>query len=118
AADQILNTAATYLYMSGGQFNVPLVIRMSTGGGKQLAAQHSHSLEGWFAHIPGIKVVTPATLEDARGMLWTALVDPDPVLIFENQTLYPMEGQLRADAGAVDIDHACVRRPGRDVTII
>lgn len=118
AADQILNTAATFLHMSGGQFNVPLVIRMATGGGKQLAAQHSHSLEGWFAHIPGIKVLTPATLDDARGMLWTAIEDPDPVLIFENQNLYNMEGELPADAGAVEIDHACVRRPGRDVTII
>ena len=70
--------------MSGSQFNVPLVIRMATGGGRQLAAQHSHSLEGWYAHIPGHQVLTPATLEDARGMLWTALEDPDPVLIFEN----------------------------------
>ena len=69
ALDQIMNNAATYLHMSGGLFNVPLVIRMATGGGKQLAAQHSHSLEGWYAHIPGIKVLCPATLEDARGML-------------------------------------------------
>lgn len=118
AADQILNNAATYLHMSGGLFNVPLVIRMATGGGKQLAAQHSHSLEGWYAHIPGLKVLTPATLEDARGMLWTALQDPDPVLIFENATLYNMKGQLPADVAAVDIDRAQVRRPGRDATII
>lgn len=118
AADQILNNAATLLHMSGGQFNVPLVIRMATGAGKQLAAQHAHSLEGWYAHIPGIRVVTPATLEDVRGMLWTALEDPDPVLIFENQTLYPMEGTLPAAAGPVDIDKARVRREGRDITII
>lgn len=118
AADQILNTAATYLHMSGGLFNVPLVIRMGTGGGKQLAAQHSHSLEGWYAHIPGIKVLTPAVLEDARGMLWTALEDPDPVLIFENTLLYNMEGELPANAGAVDIDRACIRRIGHDVTLI
>lgn len=118
AADQILNTAATYLHMSGGLFNIPLVIRMGTGGGKQLAAQHSHSLEGWYAHIPGIKVLTPAVLEDARGMLWSALEDPDPVLIFENTLLYNMEGQLPANAGAVDIDRACIRRVGRDVTLI
>jgi pyruvate/2-oxoglutarate/acetoin dehydrogenase E1 component len=118
AADQILNNAATYLHMSGGLFNVPLVIRMATGGGKQLAAQHSHSLEGWYAHIPGIKVLTPATLEDARGMLWTALGDPDPVLIFENATLYNMKGQLPADAAAVDIDRARICRSGSDVTII
>jgi pyruvate/2-oxoglutarate/acetoin dehydrogenase E1 component len=118
AADQILNNAATYLHMSGGLFNVPLVIRMATGGGKQLAAQHSHSLEGWYAHIPGIRVVTPATLEDARGMLWTALQDPDPVLIFEHSMLYNMKGELPADAAAVDIDSARVRRPGREVTIL
>jgi pyruvate/2-oxoglutarate/acetoin dehydrogenase E1 component len=118
AADQILNNAATYLHMSGGQFHVPLVIRMATGGGRQLAAQHSRSLEGWYAHIPGIKVLTPATLEDARGMLWTALEDPDPVLVFENAALYNMPGELPVDAAAVDIDRARVRRPGSDVTII
>jgi pyruvate/2-oxoglutarate/acetoin dehydrogenase E1 component len=118
ALDQILNNAATILHMSGGQFNIPLVIRMATGGGRQLAAQHSHSLEGWYAHIPGLKVLTPATLADARGMLWTALQDPDPVLIFEHASLYPMAGELPADAGAVDIDTAAVRRPGADVSLI
>lgn len=118
ALDQILNSAATLLHMSGGQFNVPLVIRMATGAGKQLAAQHAHSLEGWFAHIPGIRVLSPAVLEDARGMLWTALQDPDPVLIFENNTLYNLEGTLPENAGPVDIDTARVRRPGRDITLI
>jgi pyruvate/2-oxoglutarate/acetoin dehydrogenase E1 component len=118
ALDQIVNNAATILHMSGGQFNVPLVIRMTTGAGRQLAAQHSHSLEGWYAHIPGIKVLTPATLEDARGMLWTALQDPDPVLIFEHGGLYNMEGELAADAGAVEIDKAAIRRPGTDVSLI
>ena len=118
ALDQIVNNAATILHMSGGQFNIPLVIRMTTGAGRQLAAQHSHSLEGWYAHIPGIKILTPATLEDARGMLWTALQDPDPVLIFENVMLYNMTGKLAADAGAVDIDKAAVRRDGRDVSLI
>jgi len=118
AADQILNTAATYLHMSGGLFNVPVVIRMASGGGKQLAAQHSHSLEGWYAHIPGIKILTPATIEDARGMLWAALMDPDPVLIFENSSLYNMKGKLSANTGQVDIDKACVRRQGKDLTII
>jgi pyruvate dehydrogenase E1 component beta subunit len=118
ALDQILNTAATILHMSGGQFNVPLVIRMATGAGRQLAAQHSHSLEGWYAHIPGIRVLAPATLEDARGMLWTALQDPDPVLIFENASLYNLEGELPAGAGAVEIARAAVRRPGTDVSLI
>jgi pyruvate/2-oxoglutarate/acetoin dehydrogenase E1 component len=118
ALDQILNNAATLLHMSGGQFNIPLVIRMATGGGRQLAAQHSHSLEGWYAHIPGIKVLTPATLEDARGMLWTALEDPDPVLIFENALLYNLEGELAAEAGPVDINQAKIMRPGTDVSLI
>jgi pyruvate dehydrogenase E1 component beta subunit len=118
ALDQIVNNAATMLHMSGGQFNIPLVIRMTTGAGRQLAAQHSHSLEGWYAHIPGLKIVTPATLEDARGMLWTALQDPDPVLVFEHNGLYNMEGELAADAGPVPLDQAAIRRPGTDVTLI
>jgi pyruvate/2-oxoglutarate/acetoin dehydrogenase E1 component len=118
ALDQIVNNAATLRHMSGGQFGVPMVIRMATGGGKQVAAQHSHSLEGWYAHIPGIKVLAPATLEDARGMLWTALEDPDPVLIFEHVLLYNMEGALAPDAGPVDINRAAVRRAGKDVSLI
>ena len=118
ALDQILNTAATLRHMSNNQFGVPVVIRMATGAGKQLAAQHSHSLEGWYAHIPGLRVLAPATLEDARGMLWTALEDPDPVLIFENVMLYNRTGELAENAGAVDIDRAVVRRHGRDVTLI
>ena len=118
ALDQIVNNAATLLHMSGGQFNIPVVIRMTTGAGRQLAAQHSHSLEGWYAHIPGIKVLTPATIEDARGMLWTALEDPDPVLIFEHQGLYNMEGDLPDGAGPVDIERAVVRRAGADVSLI
>ena len=118
ALDQIVNNAATIRHMSGGQFNVPVVIRMATGAGRQLAAQHSHSLEGWYAHIPGIKVLAPATLEDARGMLWTALEDPDPVVIFEHVMLYNRSGELAADAGPVEISRAAVRREGKDVTLI
>ncbi len=118
ALDQIMNTAASLQHMSGGQYAVPLVIRMTTGAGRQLAAQHSHSLEGWYAHIPGLRIVTPATLEDARGMLWTALQDPDPVLIFEHGSLYNVAGELPADAGAVDLDRAAVRRAGDDLTLI
>ena len=118
ALDQIMNTAASILYMSGGQYNVPLVIRMTTGAGRQLAAQHSHSLEGWYAHIPGLRVLAPATLEDARGMLAPALADPDPVLIFEHGSLYALKGTVAADAGPVDIDHAVVRRPGTDLSLI
>ena len=118
ALDQLLNNAATLRHMSGGQLGVPLVVRMATGAGRQLAAQHSHSLEGWYAHIPGLRIVAPATLEDARGMLWTALHDPDPVLIFENVNLYNQEGELPADAGPVDLDEAAVRRTGSDVSLI
>lgn len=118
ALDQIVNNAATIPHMSGGQFAVPVVIRMATGSGRQLAAQHSHSLEGWYAHIPGLKVVAPATLEDARGMLWSALEDPNPVLIFEHVQLYNMEGDLDAAAGPVPISGAAIRRPGRDLSIV
>ena len=118
ALDQIVNNAATIRHMSGNQFGVPVVIRMATGAGKQLAAQHSHSLEGWFAHVPGLKVLAPATLEDARGMLWTALEDPDPVLIFEHVMLYNMQGTLATDASAVPIDKAAIRRPGKHVSLI
>ena len=118
ALDQIVNNAATLRHMSGGQFSVPVVIRMACGAGRQLAAQHSHSLENWYAHIPGIKVVAPATLEDARGMLWTALEDPDPVVIFEHVMLYNRSGPLVADAGPVPIAGAAVRRAGGDVTLI
>ena len=118
ALDQIVNNAATLRHMSGGQLGVPLVIRMATGAGRQLAAQHSHSLEGWYAHVPGLKVLAPATLEDARGMLWPALEDPDPVIIFEHVMHYNMAGQLEPEAGPVDIERAAVRRPGKDVSLI
>jgi pyruvate dehydrogenase E1 component beta subunit len=118
ALDQIVNNAATLRHMSGGQLNVPVVIRMTTGGGRQLAAQHSHSLEVWYAHVPGLRVVAPATMEDARGMLLTALDDPDPVIIFEHALLLAMEGDLADDAGAVDIDHAALRRAGEHLSLI
>jgi len=118
ALDQIVNTAAALRHMSGGQFNVPLVIRMTTGAGRQLAAQHSHSLESWYAHVPGLRVVEPATVADARGMLWTALEDPDPVVIFEHGSLYGVDDEIAADAGPVDLDRAAVRRAGDDVTLI
>ncbi|HXJ16351.1 MAG TPA: alpha-ketoacid dehydrogenase subunit beta [Candidatus Polarisedimenticolia bacterium] len=118
AMDQILNNAATLRHMSGGQFHVPLVVRVATGGGRQMAAQHSHSLECWYAHIPGIKVLTPATVADAYGMLPTALRDPDPVFIFEHATLYALEGEVDEAAEPADITRAAVRRPGHDVTLI
>ncbi len=118
ALDQILNNAATLCHMSGGQINVPVVIRMATGAGRQLAAQHSHSLEGWYAHIPGLRVLAPGTVDDARFMLAAALECPDPVLLFEHIFLYNMEGELTAGLERVDIERAVVRRSGRDVALI
>jgi len=117
ALDQILNNAATIAHMSGGQLAVPLVIRMATGAGRQLAAQHSHSFEGWYAHLPGLKVLAPATIHDARHMLAAALADPNPVLLFEHIALYNAEGETDGPVHLLDIRQAQVRRPGRDVTL-
>ena len=117
ALDAIVNTAAAYRHMSGGQFNVPVVIRMATGAGRQLAAQHSHSLENWYASVPGLRVLAPATLADARGMLWPALQDPDPVVMFEHAQLYNLVGAL-PDEIPTDIAHAAVRREGGDLSLI
>lgn len=116
--DQIVNTAATLRHMSGGQFSVPIVVRMTTGAGRQLAAQHSHSLECWYAHVPGLRVIAPATLEDMRGMLKLALADPDPVILFEHNALYNQEGELEEDWHVTDIRRAVVRRSGSDVSLI
>jgi pyruvate dehydrogenase E1 component beta subunit len=117
ALDPLINTAACLRHMSGGQFSVPLVLRIATGAGRQLGAQHSHSLEGWYAHIPGLKILAPATVADARGMLGLALQDPDPVLIFEHAQLYNLEGELEC-AEPMDICSARVRRVGTDLSLI
>jgi pyruvate dehydrogenase E1 component beta subunit len=117
ALDQIVNTAATLRHMSGGQLSVPLVIRMASGGGRGLAAQHSHSFEGWYAHVPGLKVATPATVADAKGLLLAALDDPDPVIVCENATLYPLAGEDTDDT-PMRLGVAAVRRPGKDVSLI
>ena len=117
ALDQIVNTAAALRHMSGGQFSVPIVVRMATGAGRQLAAQHSHSLEGWYAHVPGIKVVAPATVEDGYGMLAAALADPDPVVIFEHVALYNTSTDVDS-LTKTDISGAAVRRSGTDVTLV
>lgn len=117
ALDQLVNTAAALRHMSGGQFGVPLVVRMATGAGRQLAAQHSHSLENWYAHVPGLRVLAPATVTDARWMLAPALADPDPVVIVEHASLYNASGEL-GDASAADLTTAAVRRPGTDVTLV
>jgi len=118
ALDQVVNNAATLRHMSGGQLSVPLVVRMTTGGGRQLAAQHSHSLEVWYAHIPGVKVLTPGTVNDARYALQAALNDPDPVFIFEHAMLYPMEGDVPDDGACFDIGKAAIARQGTNATIV
>ena len=117
ALDQIVNNAATLRHMSGGQFSVPMVVRMASGGGRGMAAQHSHSFEAWYAHVPGIKALAPATVADARGLLLAALEEPDPVFVFEHALLYSLEGEID-DGAPMRIGHAAVRRSGRDVSLI
>jgi pyruvate dehydrogenase E1 component beta subunit len=116
ALDQIVNTAAMLRHMSGGQFSVPVVIRMSTGAGRQLAAQHSNTLESWYAHVPGLKVVAPATIDDAHGMLLAALEDANPVIVFEYPALFELKGELSGKP--VDLSSAAVRREGKRVTLV
>lgn len=118
ALDQIVNNAGTLRHMSGGQFSVPLVIRMATGGGRQLAAQHSHAFEGWFAHVVGVKVWVPATAHDFYWMLPAALADPDPVLLFENVSLYALDGEVHPTDAGPPPEQALVRRPGHDITLV
>jgi pyruvate/2-oxoglutarate/acetoin dehydrogenase E1 component len=118
ALDQIVNNAATLLHMSGGQFNVPVVIRTTAGAGRQLAAQHSHSFEPYFAHVPGIRVLSIATHEDARGVLWEALEHPDPVILFEYPRIMTMEAEVPVEPAAVDLRTAAIRRAGSDVTLV
>ena len=117
ALDPIVNSAALYRHMSGGQFSVPVVIRMATGAGRQVAAQHSHSLENWYASIPGLTVLAPATPADARDMLAAAIAHPDPVVIFEHVQLYNAEDEV-PEARNLDIRKAAVRREGRDLSLI
>ncbi|MBL8823214.1 MAG: alpha-ketoacid dehydrogenase subunit beta [Planctomycetia bacterium] len=118
ALDQILNNAAILRHMSGGQVSVPVVIRMSTGGGRRVAAQHSNSLECWYAHIPGITVLAPATVTDARYMLRQALQEPDPVFIFEHIMLLPVTGEVDETASPMPLRQAAIRRPGKDISLI
>jgi pyruvate dehydrogenase E1 component beta subunit len=118
AFDQIANNAATLLHMSGGQLNVPVVIRISSGVGRQLAAQHSHSWEPLFAHIPGLKVLSAGTHEDARSMLLAALKDPDPVIIFEYTAMLNLQGEIPVKIQPANISRAEVRREGTDISII
>jgi pyruvate dehydrogenase E1 component beta subunit len=116
ALDQIVNSAAMLRHMSGGQFSAPVVIRMSTGAGRQLAAQHSNALEAWYAHVPGLKAVAPATIDDAHGMLLAALDDPNPVVIFEYPALFETRGELTGER--IDLSSSRVRRKGSKITLV
>jgi len=118
AMDQIVNNAAKVRYMFGGQVSVPMVIRMPGGAGHQLAAQHSHSLEAWFTHVPGLKVVCPSTPYDAKGLLKTAIRDDDPVIFLESEGLYAKKGPVGGPDELVPFGQAAVRRSGAHCTVI
>ena len=118
AMDQIVNHAAKVRYMSGGLFQAPLTIRAPGGGGLQMGAQHSQSLEAWFAHVPGLKVVAPSTPADAKGLLKSAIRDDDPVMVIEHERLYPLKGEVPEGEVLTPIGTAAVRREGKDVTLI
>ncbi len=118
ALDQIVNNAATIRHMSGNQVSIPIVIRMATGAGKQLAAQHSHSLENWYAHVPGVKVLAPATVADARYMLSMALKDPNPVIFFEHVMLYNESAKCPVPEDCPDMRSALVRQTGKDISLV
>ena len=120
ASDLLVNSAAKIRYMFGGQPTVPFVVRMPSGGGAQRAAQHSQLFETWYAHVPGLKVVMPATPYDVKGMLKSAVRDPDPVLFIEHELLYNVKGEMpdEEDEYTVPLDRGEVKRPGRDITII
>jgi pyruvate dehydrogenase E1 component beta subunit len=120
ASDQIVNSAAKFRYMFGGQAHLPLVLRMPAGGGAQRGAQHSQTLESWYAHVPGLKVVMPATPYDAKGMLKSAVRDPDPVLFIEHELLYSVKGEVpdEGEEYTVPLDRGIVRREGRDISIV
>src|SRR4029450_2504604 len=119
ALDQIVNSAAKMLYMSGGQYNVPIVVRGPGGPAAQLAAQHSQSMEVYFYHVPGLKVVRPSTPADAKGLLKSAIRDDNPVIFIESETLYNIKGEVPDDPGfTIPLGQAAVRREGTDVTVI
>ncbi|MCO5733459.1 alpha-ketoacid dehydrogenase subunit beta [Rhizobium sp. SSA_523] len=118
AMEQIVNQAAKLRYMLGGEASVPVVFRMPAGSGTGAAAQHSQSLEAWFGHVPGLKVVQPSTPADAKGLLLAALADPDPVLVFEHKLLYKMKGEVPGGHYVTPLGKAAIRRAGSDVTIV
>ncbi|MEY5099418.1 MAG: hypothetical protein RJA36_2137 [Pseudomonadota bacterium] len=117
AMEQIVNQAAKIRFMLGGKTSVPLVMRFPCGSGTGAAAQHSQSLEAWFAHVPGLKVIQPTTPHDVKGMLLAAIEDPDPVMVFEHKLLYKMKGPVPEGYYTEPLDKAVIRRAGSDVTI-
>jgi pyruvate/2-oxoglutarate/acetoin dehydrogenase E1 component len=118
AMEQIVNQAAKMRYMLGGKVSVPIVFRMPCGSGTGAAAQHSQSLEAWFGHVPGLKVVEPSTPEDAKGLILAAIDDPDPVLVFEHKLLYKIKGNVPEEMYRTPIGKAVVRREGKDATVV
>jgi pyruvate dehydrogenase E1 component subunit beta len=118
ALDQIVNGAAKMLYMSGGQFPIPMVIRGPGGSAHQLAAQHSQALEAWYCHVPGLKVVMPATPADAKGLLKSSIRDEDPVVFIESEVLYGLKGEVPEGEYTIPLGVAEIKRPGKDVTVI
>lgn len=118
AMDQIINGAAKMLYMSGGQFKIPMVVRGPGGAAHQLAAQHSQSIESWYAHVPGLKVVAPSTPYDAKGLLKSAIRDDDPVIFFEGETLYGSKGEVPEEEYTIPLGVTDIKRSGTDVTIV
>ncbi|HZP88764.1 MAG TPA: alpha-ketoacid dehydrogenase subunit beta [Burkholderiales bacterium] len=118
AMEQIVNQAAKIRFMFGGKASVPMVVRLPGGSGTGAAAQHSQSLEAWFAHVPGLKVVQPATPHDAKGLLLAAIDDPNPVLVFEHKLLYKTKGPVPSEPYRVPIGSARVAREGSDCTIV
>jgi len=118
ALDQMVNHAAKYRYMSGGQVRCPMVLRGPSGAAAQVAAQHSQAFEAWYAHVPGLVVVMPATPKDAKGLLKSAIRDDNPVVFMENEVLYNVKGEVPSDEYLIPIGLADVKRPGKDVTLV
>jgi pyruvate dehydrogenase E1 component beta subunit len=116
--EQIVNQAAKHRYMSGGQVKVPLTIRTQGGAGWSPGAQHAQQLEAWFVHIPGLKVVFASTPADARGLLWSAIYDDNPVIFFEHRTLYPIKGEVPEELDPIPLGKARIHREGEDVTVV
>jgi pyruvate/2-oxoglutarate/acetoin dehydrogenase E1 component len=118
AMEQIVSQAAKHRYMSGGQIKVPLTIRTQGGSGWSPGAQHAQQLEGWFVHVPGLKVVFPSTPEDVRGLLWSSIYEDNPIIFFEHRTLYGIKGEVADEIEPIELGKARIHREGEDVTVI